>query len=68
MLTKTSTLWVEERDKAVWHRAVDRVDPRRYIMACGWELSLHDGRVWPQKGYEVGPPEDEQCVDCRSSR
>ena len=61
---QTSALWVEEKGKAVWHRATVRVVRTLYRAVCGWQLDMRQGRVWPQKPVEPGPPEDERCRTC----
>jgi hypothetical protein len=64
---ETSALWVEEKDKAVWHRATGRVERTLYRAVCGWQLDVRQGRVWPQKRGQFGPPEDERCHTCVGS-
>lgn len=48
-------LWIEERDKAVWHLATDRHSSRRYRVVCGWEMTENDSRIYPKKPHEPGP-------------
>ena len=60
----TSTLWIEERDKPVWHRVVTRVDSLEYRAVCGWELSAREGRIWAQKPLEAGPQPADRCRAC----
>ena len=57
-------LWIEERDKPVWHRALKRVASLDYVAACGWELSAREGRVWPQKPRDPGPAAATRCHTC----
>jgi hypothetical protein len=57
-------LWIEERDKPVWHRVAARVASLEYLAACGWELSARDGRVWAQKPGDPGPPVETRCHSC----
>ena len=59
-----SKLWIEERDKPVWHRVVTRVASLDYRAACGWELSAREGRVWPQKTSDLGPVPETRCHSC----
>jgi hypothetical protein len=60
----TSTLWIEERDKPVWHRVATRVRALEYRAACGWELSAREGRIWSQKPHDVGPKVEDRCHTC----
>lgn len=62
----TSTLWIEERDKPVWHRVVTRVHALQYRAACGWDLSAREGRIWSQKPGESGPEPAQRCHSCRA--
>lgn len=57
-------LWIEEHDKAVWHLATKRLTPRSFRVACGWEMTPMDTRVYPQKSTEAGPPVAERCRTC----
>ena len=57
-------LWIEETDKAVWHLANGRTAPLRYTVVCGWVLPARPTRVWPQKSYELGPPQGQRCHSC----
>lgn len=59
-----ATLWIEERDEPVWHRAVARARSLEYRALCGWELSAREGRLWPQKSDEPGPPDELRCHTC----
>ena len=58
------TLWIEEPDEQVWHRAVARTGSLQYRAACGWELNAREGRVWPQKPDQSGPAEEQRCHSC----
>lgn len=60
----TSTLWIEERDKPVWHRVVTRVGSLQYKAVCGWDLSAREGRIWSQKPNESGPERADRCHAC----
>ena len=57
-------LWIEERDKAVWHLATERLTPRTYRVACGWQMTRDDSTIYPQKPHEPGPPEAQRCHSC----
>ena len=57
-------LWIEERDKAVWHLVTDRHSARRYQVACGWEMTENDSRIYPKKPDEPGPPKPQRCHSC----
>jgi hypothetical protein len=58
-------LWIEEpRPRVVWHRCIHRLGPGLYRAACGWEMSIHDGRLWFKKSHDVGPSEDQRCHTC----
>jgi hypothetical protein len=62
-------IWIEERDKAVWHSAVSReTEPLTYRAACGWVVSIRHGRIWPQKLHDPGPPDDDRCRSCVADR
>lgn len=56
-------LWFEEPDKKVW-QLMTRKAPLDYRAACSWHLTPVTGRVWPQKGREPGPPEEQRCRSC----
>ena len=57
-------LWIEEPDKNVWHGKADWLQGWRIRAACGWELDARQGRIWPVKPYEDGPPLEERCHTC----
>lgn len=57
-------LWFEEADKRVWHLMTRRTGPMDYHAACGWHLTPHTGRVWPQKPLEDGPARERRCRTC----
>jgi hypothetical protein len=57
-------LWIEERDKAVWHLATRRSDRLMFRVVCGWQMTPVDKRVYPQKPSEPGPPEPQRCHSC----
>ena len=59
-----SQIWLRESDEAVWHRLARRAGPGRWVTACGWEMSVLRGTVWPQKVGETGPSAEERCHDC----
>lgn len=59
-----SQIWLEEADERVWHRLQRRIGPGTWRTMCGWEMSAFRGRVWPQKGDEVGPASEDRCHDC----
>jgi hypothetical protein len=59
-----TTIWIEEPAKAVWHRATRRLRALEYEVACGWDVHLREGRVWPQKSWEPGPRGEERCHSC----
>ena len=59
-----ATIWIEEADKAVWHRMTRREGRTTYRAVCGWELSVIAGRIWPVKAGELSPPDGERCHDC----
>ena len=61
-------LWIEERESAVWHDALERLTPRQYRTACGWTVMVGDTRIWPQNAHEVGPPERDLCHACLAAR
>ena len=62
------TIWIEERDKAVWHGIVRRKSGLIYEAGCGWELSARAGRIWPLKHDDPGPPTDERCHSCMNAQ
>ena len=57
-------LWIEERDKAVWHLSQGRIGPQRFRVVCGWEMTDVDRNIYPQKSGEPGPPEAQRCHSC----
>ncbi len=57
-------LWIEERDKAVWHLATSRSGRRRWQVACGWEMTPADSRIYPKKHAEAGPAAEDRCRTC----
>jgi hypothetical protein len=59
-------LWIEEEDKAVWHRAT-RLQGTQFVGACGGEMRPRIGRLWPQKAAEPGPLLEQRCHTCVGS-
>jgi hypothetical protein len=59
------TIWIEERDKRVWHRAESHLGYYLYRAKCRWELDTREGRIYPQRSGEPGPPIEERCHDCQ---
>ena len=57
-------LWIEERDKSVWHLATERLTPRTFRVVCGWEMTADDTRIYPQKASEPGPAHARRCHSC----
>jgi hypothetical protein len=57
-------LWIEERDKAVWHLSKDPSGRGRFEVACGWKMTKNDRRIYPKKANEPGPPEAQRCHSC----
>ncbi len=57
-------LWIEEREKHVWHRSVGRIGPLTYRAACGWRMGIRDSRVWPITGSDPGPAPPQRCHAC----
>jgi hypothetical protein len=62
--TKDYMLWIEEPDKNVWHGSVEWLQRWRVRAGCGWELDARQGRIWPVKSYEPGPPAEDRCHAC----
>jgi len=61
-----AAVWIQEHgDVPVWHRAMERIEPGWYRMACRWEVRLRDARgFWPQKPEEPGPEVADRCHMC----
>ena len=60
----TYQLWIEERDKAVWHKVTNRMTGATYAVVCGWEMTANDRVIYPQKSSEPGPLEERRCNSC----
>ena len=56
-------IWIEETDKAVWHR-VRREGPGRLVADCGWHFVPWQGRIWAVRLHEPGPDNAERCHSC----
>ena len=63
-----SSIWLRERDEVVWHRLTRQAGAGRWQTACGWEMSVLRGMLWPQKSHEAGPAAAERCGDCVAGR
>lgn len=61
-----AALWIQERgDEAVWHHAIERVEPGWYRMSCRSEMRLSEAAgIWPQKRDEAGPSVADRCQLC----